>query len=248
MPLESFFCEVAALYLGWPTLMVWRRHSGATTKINEAGAYTWNSGLTPPANIWSLVALVVTPTNATIYVCNTNNGLLSATHVYNHVIQKFDAATLVGFESFNASRVFNGSIDEVAMFGQALTPSQMATLYAAASGNPPLPPKIPIDPTWTPATVYVGQSATIAVNAGGSTPLSYQWMAGAVGSGIYTNLANGGNISGATNATLTITNAQLGNSLDYVVLVANAYGAVTSTVPATLTVMDAGPPTTFTLN
>ncbi len=215
---------------------------------NEAGAYTWNSGLTPPANVWSLVALVVTPTNATIYVCNTNSGLLSSTHVYNHVIQKFDAPTLVGYESFATTRVFNGSIDEVALFGQALTPNQMATLYAAASGNQPILPNIPTDPTWVPATIYAGQTASITVNAGGSTPLSYQWMAGTIGSGVYNNVANGGNISGANSATLTITNAQPGNSLDYVVKVSNAFGSVTSSVPATLTVMDAGSAINFTLD
>ncbi len=215
---------------------------------NDANTYTWNSGLVPPIGVWSLVALVVTSTNATIYLCNTNNGMLSSTHVYPHVVQKFDGPTLVGLESFNASRVFNGSIDEVALFNQALTPSQMGALFSAASGIANFPPTVAANPTWAPATVYVGQTASITVNAGGTAPLSYQWMAGAVGSGIYTNLANGGNISGATNATLTITNAQLGNYLDYVVQINNTYGAVTSTVPATLTVLEAGPPTTFTLN
>ncbi len=38
---------------------------------------TWNSGLTTPPGQWSFVALVVTPSNATIHVMNTN-GLASA--------------------------------------------------------------------------------------------------------------------------------------------------------------------------
>jgi hypothetical protein len=215
---------------------------------NDSATYTWNSGLVPPIGVWSLVVLVITPTNGTIYLCNTNNGLLSATLVHNHAIQKFDGPTFVGLESYNASRIFNGSIDEVGLFNQALTPSQVAALFSAASGIAAFPPTIGVNPTWTPATVYVGQTASITVNANGTAPLSYQWMAGAVGSGIYTNLVNGGNISGATNATLTITNAQDADYLDFVVRVSNAYGAVTNTVPATLTVLDPGPPTTFTLN
>jgi hypothetical protein len=220
---------------------------------NDANTYTWSSGLVPPVNVWSLVALVITPTNATIYLCNTNNGLLSSTHVYNHVVQKFDYSTFVGYESYNASRVFNGSIDEVGLFGQALTQSQVAALFSAASGIATFPPTIAANPTWTPASPYAGQTASITVNAGGTAPLSYQWMAGGVWSGIYTNLADGATISGATisgatNATLTITNVQLDNDLDYVVQISNAYGVITSTVPATLTVQSPGPATTYTLN
>ena len=215
---------------------------------NDGNTYTWNSGLTPPANVWSLVALVVTSTNATIYVCNTNNGLLSSTHVYNHVVQKFDAPTLIGFESYASTRLFNGSIDEVGLFGQALTMGQVTTLFSAGSGIQAFPPTIAVSPTWTPATVYVGQPASITVNASGTAPLSYQWMAGAVGSGVYTNLSNGGDFSGATNATLTIANPQLADYLDYVVQVRNAYGVVTSTVPATLTVLATGPAVAYQLN
>ncbi len=215
---------------------------------NDPNDYNWNSGLQPPIGVWSMVALVVTSTNATLYVCNTNNGVLSSTHVIAHAIQKFDGATMVGYESFATTRIFNGSIDAVGLFNQALTPNQVGALFSAGSGIANFPPTIAVNPTWTPASVYVGQSASITVNAGGSAPVSYQWQAGAVGSGIYTNLVNGGNISGANSAKLTITNVQDGNYLDYVVLVNNPYGAVTSTVPATLTVMDAGPATTFTLN
>jgi len=136
----------------------------------------------------------------------------------------------------------------VALFGQALTQSQVASLFSAGSGIAAFPPAIGTNPTWASPTVYVGQTASITVNAGGTAPLSYQWMAGPVGSGMYTNLVNGGDILGATTATLTITNAQLTNYLDYVVEVSNAYGAVTSSVPATLTVLPVGPAINFTLN
>ena len=213
---------------------------------NDSQNYTWNSGLVPPIGMWSLVALVVTPTNATVYLFNTNNGMLSSTHVYNHVVQKFDAPTSIGYESYATSRVFNGAIDEVALFNQALTPGQLgALLYTVLPG--PMPP-IVVFPTWNPASISFGQSSSITVSAFGTPPLSYQWMAGLVGSGIYTNLTDGGNIAGATSATLTVNNAQLANALDYVVVVTNIYGAITSAVPATLTVSAPVPPTNSTLN
>ncbi len=74
------------------------------------------------------------------------------------------------------------------------------------------------------------------VGATGSAPLSYQWvMAG-------TNLTDGGNISGATNSELTLAPAVLSDAGSYVVVVANAFGSVTSAV-ATLTV----PPPALTI-
>jgi hypothetical protein len=211
---------------------------------NNSATYNWSSGIVPPTNVWSLVALVVTPTNATLYVCNSN-GLSFAVNNVTNAIQKFDGPTFVGYESFATTRIFNGSIDEVGLFGQALTQSQITNLFSAGSGTTAggFRPVIEGNPAWTPTnSLYVGgQSASITIAANGTPPLSYQWLAGAVGSGVYTNLVNGGGTAGATSATLSITNAQLANDLDYVVVVANSFGSVTSSVPATLTVNDSSP-------
>jgi len=71
----------------------------------------------------------------------------------------------------------------------------------------------------------VGTSATFAVSANGSAPLSYRWR------------FNGLSVSNAiaTNTTLLLTNVQLSASGGYSVIVSNPVGSVTSTV-ATLTV------------
>ncbi len=223
-------------------------HLGYTWN-NDGGTYGWDSGITPAPNVWSLIALVITPTNASIYVFNTNSGLLSSTFVHNHPVQKFDGITLVGQDSFGASRTFNGSIDEVAFYGQALSSGQLAALFSAGSGIAAFPPTIGVNPdSWSPATVYPGQTASITVGAAGTAPLSYQWLAGVTNSGVYANLTDGGNISGVTSSTLTITNVQSTNFLDYLVRISNPYGAVTSTVPARLTVLPTGPAINFTLN
>ncbi len=73
-------------------------------------------------------------------------------------------------------------------------------------------------------TVRLGASATFMVGAGGTAPLAYQWRLNA------TN-----NLAGATNTSLTITNAQATNAGGYTVVVTNLNGSVTSAV-ATLTV------------
>jgi Concanavalin A-like lectin/glucanases superfamily len=213
---------------------------------NEAATYTWDSGLVPTPGIWSLVSLVITPTNSTIYLINAN-GLQFSTQAHTNVIQKFEGPTLIGNDIANTSgqRNFEGSIDEVAFFNQALTASQMSALYAAASGTVfvPQPPTIATEPVW-PSPAYVGESVSATVTSVGG--LSYQWQAGL--GGVYTNLTDGTNISGSVTPTLTINSLQSINALDYIVMVKNSFGSITSTPPATLTVSPSGPPQSYTLD
>jgi len=76
-------------------------------------------------------------------------------------------------------------------------------------------PTISVQPT--NQTVAAGRNATFSITAGGTSPLAYQW------------LFNGTNaISGATNTTLTLTNAQSVNAGFYSVLVTNLYGSTNS--------------------
>ena len=75
----------------------------------------------------------------------------------------------------------------------------------------------------TNQTVLAGNTATFSVTAGGTPPFSYQWR------------WNGTNLSGATDATLNVPNAQFANQGNYSVVIVNTYGSVTSAV-ATLTV------------
>jgi hypothetical protein len=79
--------------------------------------------------------------------------------------------------------------------------------------------------------VPMGVNATIAVVPNGTAPLSYQWKKGSA------NLADGGNISGATGATLILANVQLADAGSSSVIVANSAGTVTSNA-VTLTVSD----------
>ena len=109
-----------------------------------------------------------------------------------------------------------------------------------------VPPSITTEPT--SQTVNQGGSATFSVTASGTAPLSYQWT------------FNGGNISGATGSSYTVSNAQSSNAGNYAVVVSNVAGSATSatasltvnvppsitTQPASQTV-DAGANVTFTV-
>ena len=91
-----------------------------------------------------------------------------------------------------------------------------------------VPPSFISQPT--NLTVVSGQNAAFSSTANGFQPLSYQWLVNG------TNLANGGNISGATNNLLTFTAATIANSGQYSLVVTNYYGSITSSV-ASLTVV-----------
>jgi hypothetical protein len=93
------------------------------------------------------------------------------------------------------------------------------------------PPVIVLQPT--NRTVNQGITVNFAVTVTGTAPLHFQWQTNGV------DLANGGRIGGATNATLVITNAQIADSgTNYLVIITNIAGAVTSSA-ASLTVLAA---------
>jgi hypothetical protein len=75
--------------------------------------------------------------------------------------------------------------------------------------------------------VTSGHSAGFVVAASGWPALAYQWQ------------LNGTNVSGATNAALTLQNAFPANAGTYLVAITNVYGSVTSN-PALLTVLPLG--------
>lgn len=73
----------------------------------------------------------------------------------------------------------------------------------------------------TPASqgVVAGQTVTFTESPSGNPPYSYQWTLNG------TNLADGGNISGATAGVLTITNVASNDAGAYSVIVSNSIGA-----------------------
>jgi hypothetical protein len=71
----------------------------------------------------------------------------------------------------------------------------------------------------------MGGSANLSVNAGGSTPLSYQWR------------LNNISVPGATSSSLSLMNLQAASAGAYTVLVTNLYGSATSS-SAALSILD----------
>jgi len=96
---------------------------------NDSESWGWSSGVQPPANQWSLATVVVQPTNTVVYLINTN-GTQSATNVLTQPNQAFAGSGTIGTDTYSSvGRVFNGMLDEVAVFNYALTLAQIQQLY-----------------------------------------------------------------------------------------------------------------------
>ena len=242
--------------INWTGILMER---GATAPQVEAGigfndkgmlAYTWNgnstwsfdSGLAIPLNQWSFVAVAIEPTKATFdldYVDATTGqtNYLSSANATPQLVQDCGTNLWHICQDFtDGSRNFVGSIDQVAVFTQTLSSSQIAALFAAGLGISEVPPAI----SQTPAakTVYAGRTVHFSAGVSGSPTPTLQWQVQLAGSSGFTDLTNSATVSGATNAVLVLSNLSLTNAGDYRVVVSNPAGTATSAV-ATLTVLAA---------
>ncbi len=125
----------------------------------DGNTYGWDSGIAPPPGQWSFVALVITPTNATVYILNTN-GTLTATNTYPNPVEPFSSATQFGFfpGSGAATYNYNGLMAHVGIYGQSLSANQIAALYDTAAGI-----AVPV----TLSAVKNGASVVLTWNGGG---------------------------------------------------------------------------------
>jgi hypothetical protein len=118
--------------------MIFNRSGAPATGLNISGGgnlgYHWNdsfwnveSGLVLPNDQWSFIALAVQPTQATLYLANAN-GRQTFTNVAAHSSHTFGSAIRIGGDSQGDGRTFNGRLDEVAVFNQALSYQQIIDL------------------------------------------------------------------------------------------------------------------------
>ena len=132
---------------------------------------------------------------------------------------------LGNYVSVGVTGTNSGIVDDVGIWQTALTPAQVAALYFQGSEG------LSFDKLPSPPSIFsqpCSQAVTEGLNAvftviGLGTNLNYGWR------------ANGAKLGNATNGSLTLSNVQLSQAGVYTVVLANAFGSVTST-PAILTV------------
>ena len=225
-------------------LVEWNNGAGgfaSSFSINESSIYGGTGSGSLFANL-----LDVTGTGHTI----TSPPNILSSNSFNHVAVTYDKSSGMGTLYLNGNVVasqnlgvfipntaynlilgsrpssfyYRGLMDEMSMYGAALSSNQIQAVYNAGSaGKCAAPPTIATQPQ--NKTVVAGSSVSFSVNANGSQPLSYQWF------------VNATNIPTATNAVLVLTNVQLGLSDNlYSAIITNLAGSTNSS-NALLTVL-----------
>lgn len=202
---------------------------------NNSSTYDFNSGLFAPLNTWSFVALTITPTGASLYLCYTNGTstiVLKSVNTAANKLETFSSGTtwLGGDPNGGVNSIFTGSIGEVAVFGSALSDGQVLNLYFTALGGG-VAPAISQQPVaisgLSAVSTFVGQTVTLSAYGLGYPVPGYQWQGGT--GDVFHNLVNDSHLSGANSSTLTI-KTTLADALNYQLVLTNVYGSATSSV------------------
>jgi hypothetical protein len=197
---------------------------------NAAGTATLANGTNAPNDaLWHHVVGVCDQANGHVYLYV--DGLLTASGAMavGSGLLNWSAPLSIGSRQSGIGTPydsqFNGYLDDVAIYGYALSPAQVLAHYTSA-GVPPIIARQPSD-----VTTNAGATAILTVAAIGTAPLSYQW---------YDN--NSQPIPTGTSATLTLPNVQPSQTGGYYVTVSNAYSATPVSSASAFLTVNAGPP------
>jgi len=248
---QSRYMAYQALIVGARGLTFFGGNIAATLNVQDAALgwnWTfWNTVLKPVVQQLgdhSVLSPALTTTNSTLPI--TINGTSSPDlefcvreappYLFILASKREGAATNVTFSGLpnwatNAEVLFETPRTVTAQNGQftdTFAPFDVH-VYRFSQGNQPVTITFPPQNQ----TNYIGTQAGFSVFADGTGPLLYQWRRGG------TNLVNGGNVSGASTATLGLGNVAPADTGDYDVVV-SGFGSLTSP-PALLLVSNLPP-------
>ena len=95
---------------------------------DDGNTYNWQSGLTVPDATWCMIAISVTSTAATAYLCQTS-GTTTATNTVNHGSSLLDDIKLALDDA--GARYFGGSIAVAQLYNVALSASEVSQNFQA---------------------------------------------------------------------------------------------------------------------
>lgn len=188
-----------------------------------------NVGAASISTAGDLTALTITSFTATTitfqYSTNGNPKAIDGISISNLQVQATSTASANG-------NIYCTSMS-TAIAG--ITPGAAGTNFGSLS-LATATPTITTQPTSLTRTDCADQNASFTVAATGISALSYQWQKNGV------DVVDGGAISGATSATLTITGVVMSDAANYTCIVTDCSGSTTTAI-ATLTVNACPPPT-----
>ena len=99
---------------------------------DSSATYNWSSGLTVPNLTWCMIAVSVTSTTATAYLCQAS-GTTTAINTVNHSSSVLNDIKLAIDDAL--ARYFNGNISVAMLYNRALTADEIATNFNALRGR-----------------------------------------------------------------------------------------------------------------
>lgn len=198
--------------------------------------YLASAGGLLPTNQWTHVAFAFDSVaeTAVLYV----NGASVVTNSFNVPVHpNTGLAVNLGYRPVGSADLYagfrhKGKLDEVSLYGRALSASEINAIYQAGSAGKCSAPRAPaIVQQPTNQSVTIGGATTFSVLATGTMPLSYQWLFG------------GTVVPGGSTSTLTIGKVQASDAGSYAVVISNSSGSITSSVVSlTVTSLCVAPP------
>jgi hypothetical protein len=177
-----------------------------------------SSGASLVAGVWQHVAVTFDPGLAGGARFFVNGRLVSA--VTASALTKGTTRFWIGNSQW-AGQIFDGTLDEVAVFNKVLSAEAIAAMYATAAYGTATAPFITSQ--IGAQTGVIGKGITLSVGAAGSIPLRYQWQKA------------GSPIPGATGSSLSFASLSYADGGSYSVTITNAAGS-TNSAAALLTV------------
>ncbi len=195
-------------------------YSETNVQLTNAGNYcvvvsdVGGSVTSSNAQLTVAVAPVITTQPASQTVIQGSNAIFSvaATGAPLYYQWYFDGTNPIAGATGSSYVRYNVSTNDIGTYAVIIT--NAAGMVISSNAVLKVPPVITLQPF--SQTVLQGGTAAFSVAATGVAPLGYQWW------------FNGTSIVGATNASLTLTNAALSNAGLYFVVVSNTNGSVTS--------------------
>lgn len=185
----------------------------------QKGGGIWVGGVNVRKFAWDHLVGVFDGKDVSFYV----NGVFAGKSEATNALPNSGAALRIGTRD-SGYGYFDGNVDEVAVYTNALSADRVRLHYEVGRtniSNRPASPEVVQDPAST--TNYAGRQVKFTVGADGTAPLAYQWYKG------------NALVSGATNDALVFAAAASDDKALYKVVITNAYGSVTS-APAALNV------------
>lgn len=95
---------------------------------DDSNTYNWQSGLTVPDSTWCMIAVSVTSTAATAYLCQTS-GITKSTNTVSHGSSLINDIKIARDEY--STRYFNGDISITQLYNISLSESQISQNFEA---------------------------------------------------------------------------------------------------------------------